>query len=64
MPSSAARPPRISSTATIGSPDGSGVSSSAFAWVIRAMVPSGRMKMMSSGMSVLRIQKETSCGGS
>ena len=64
IPSSAARPPRISSTTAIGSPAGNGVSSSGLALVMRTIVPSLRMKTMSSGISVFFIQKATSCGGS
>ena len=58
MPSSAARPPRSSSTALspARTPTGSSDSGTVLA-AIRAIVPSVRMKIMSSGMSVFRIQK-------
>ena len=58
MPSSAARPPAISSTAATGSSDGTGSSDSGTVLAaISAIVPSARMKMMSSGISVFFIQK-------
>ena len=64
MPSSASPAAAISSTAATGSPEGSGVDVSGSALVIRTIVPSVRMKTMSSGMSVFFIQKATSCAGS
>src|SRR5215210_4755852 len=63
IPSSAARPPGISITSVIGSPDDTGVSSSGLAVTMRAIVRSDRTKIMSSGISVFFIQKDTCCGG-
>jgi hypothetical protein len=61
----AASPPLISSTASTPGPPSIGVSSSgiAFSWM-RVTVPVGSMKIMSSGISVLRIQNEARCGAS
>ena len=48
----------ISSTAPTGSPDGTGASENGTVFsAIRAIVPSARMKMMSSGLGVFFIQK-------
>ena len=59
MPSSAARPPASSSTAPTGSPAGTGSSDKGTALAsIRAIVPSARMKIMSSGISVFFIQND------
>ena len=55
----------MSSTAPTGSSDGIGSSDIGTVFsAIRAMVPSVRMKMMSSGMRVFFIQKLASPGGS
>ena len=65
MPSSAERPPASSSTALTGSPAGTGSSDSGTVFAsIRAIVPSARMKIMSSGMSVFFIQNDAGWGGS
>src|SRR5215213_1873395 len=65
IPSSAALPPRISSTTETGSSPvtGSSECGTVFA-AMRAIVPSGRMNSMSRGIRVFFIQKATSCGGS
>src|SRR3546814_3103154 len=58
IPSSTQLPPAISSTATTGSPTPTGASECGVVLTaIRAIVPSARTKIMSSGISVFFIQK-------